>query len=140
MNSSAKSSRATSAPTEQPPFPTGQRRVVICGSMKCYNLMCELRELLYARGVSALTPEEESDLHTSLSAAQFEEFKRRVSFAYLKKIRDPRTMAILAVNPERHGIPNYLGANTFAEIAVAFAQSKRVFLYCAIPENYQDEL
>jgi len=69
-----------------------------------------------------------------------EEFKRRVSFAYLKKIRHPSTFAVLAVNLDRHGIPNYIGPNTFAEITVAFAQSKRIYLYQGMPEAYVDEL
>lgn len=37
-------------------------------------------------------------------------------------------------------IPNYIGANTFAEIAIAFYFGKKVFLLNDIYEPYSDEL
>jgi hypothetical protein len=43
--------------------------------------------------------------------------------------------AILVINLERHGIKNYIGGNTFAEIMVAFYLNKKIFLLNPIPDD-----
>ncbi|HEY3782162.1 MAG TPA: hypothetical protein VGL56_13850 [Fimbriimonadaceae bacterium] len=108
--------------------------------MSAYANMVTLSRLLLREGVHCILPASEDSIHASLSQSEYQEFKRRVSFSYLTKIRDPRTFALLAVNMDKHGIDDYIGANTFAEIAVAFAQRKRVYLLQDIPEGYEDEL
>lgn len=116
------------------------RRIVLSGSMGVYGGILDVATCLSSRQIPTIVPESEDDSVRRLSFDAFEEFKRKVSFAYLRKIRDPRTFGVLAVNLNRHGIPNYIGPNTFAEIAVAFAQSKRIYLYQGMPEAYVDEL
>jgi hypothetical protein len=117
-----------------------RRRVVLIGSMGVYHEISEISRQLMSFGINTVIPEEENDLVHQLPPSEFEQFKRRVSFSYLRKIRDPRTYCVLAVNLDRHGILNYIGPNTFAEIAVAFAQSKRIYLIQGIPDAYIDEL
>lgn len=116
------------------------RRIVVSGSMGVYGSILEVATSLASLQIPAVVPESEDDSVRQMPFDAFEEFKRRVSFAYLKKIRHPSTFAVLAVNLDRHGIPNYIGPNTFAEITVAFAQSKRIYLYQGMPEAYVDEL
>lgn len=116
------------------------RRIVLIGSMSVYSTIVDLAGELANWEIQTVIPEAENEAVQRLSLQEFEQFKRRVSFAHLKKIRDPRTYAVLAINPDRHGIMNYVGPNTFAEIAVAFAQSKRIYLYQGMPEAYADEL
>jgi len=116
------------------------RRIVLIGSMSVYNEIIDCAAKLKALDIQTIVPEPEDIAIQQLSQADFEDFKRRVSFAYLRKIRDPRTYCVLAVNSDRHGIMNYVGPNTFAEIAVAFAQSKRIYLFQGTPEAYVDEL
>lgn len=116
------------------------RRVVLIGSMGVYGEIVECARLLSAAGIETIVPEQEDLEVQRLSTAAFENFKRKVSFAYLKKIRHPRTYCVLAVNLDRHGIMNYVGPNTFAEIAVAFAQSKKIYLLQGVPDAYSDEL
>jgi hypothetical protein len=53
---------------------------------------------------------------------------------------DPRTFAVLAINADKHGIRDYIGPNTFAEVAVAFSQGKRIYLLQDVPQNLEDEL
>lgn len=120
--------------------PRTNRRVVIIGSMSVYDRMTAIANELHAAGIQTVVPEAEGEAIRQMSLFDFEQFKRRVSFAYLRKIRDPRTYCVLAVNLDRHGILNYIGPNTFAEIAVAFAQSKRIYLYQGMPDAYIDEL
>lgn len=116
------------------------RRIVLIGSMGVYPDLLDCARLLDSEGIKTVVPELEDEVVQQLSLFEFEAFKRRVSFAYLRKIRDPRTYGVLAVNLDRHGILNYIGPNTFAEIAVAFAQSKKVYLLQGVPESYRDEL
>jgi len=52
---------------------------------------------------------------------------------HFDKVRD--SDAILVVNLERHGIKNYIGGNTFAEIMVAFYLNKKIFLLNSIPTD-----
>ncbi|MGC9309830.1 MAG: MazG nucleotide pyrophosphohydrolase domain-containing protein [Candidatus Nanoarchaeia archaeon] len=50
--------------------------------------------------------------------------------------------AILVLNFEKKGIPNYIGGNTLMEIGFAHANHKKVFLLNPLPENvsYLDEI
>lgn len=50
--------------------------------------------------------------------------------------------ALLVINVERHGIPNYIGGNTLFEIAAGYFSDKKIFLYNPIPEIpiYKTEL
>lgn len=121
-------------------IPNQKRRLVICGSMSAYSLMLKVQDCLRAQDIATIVPEPEDEHTSTLSQESFESFKRNVSSAYLRKIRDPDTYGILAVNPDKHDIRDYIGPNTFAEIAVAFAQSKKLFLYYGLPEVYTDEL
>lgn len=116
------------------------KRIVICGSMSFYGDMLRSQKLLFDAGIPAIIPPADDDLLLNMSGYQFNEYKRKTSFQYLKKIRDPRTLGILAVNLDKHNILNYVGPNTFAEIAIAFAQRKGIYLLSGIPDIYEDEL
>jgi hypothetical protein len=116
------------------------RRIVLIGSMGVYHQMLDIASQLGAVGIQTVVPDAEVESVRQMALFEFEDFKRRVSFAHLRRIRDPRTYCVLAVNPDRYGILNYLGPNTFAEIAVAFAQSKKIYLLQGAPEAYLDEL
>lgn len=116
------------------------RRIVLCGSMGAYAEILAVSSQLNVFQVPTVVPEPEDEGVLRLSTEAYERFKRQISFLYLKKVRDPRTFAVLAINVDRHGIPDYIGPNTFAEIVVAFAQSKRIYLLQGIPDAYVDEL
>lgn len=115
-------------------------RIALCGSMSVYPCILDQQSCLANLDVRTIVPDPEDDVAEDLGPREFDEFKRRVAFAYLRKIRDPRTFAVLAVNCDNHGIPNYIGPNTFAEIAVAFAQGKKIYVFQQIPAVYEDEL
>lgn len=46
----------------------------------------------------------------------------------------------MVVNATKNGIDNYIGPNSFAEIAFGFYFNKRVYLLNDIYEPYKDEL
>ena len=117
-----------------------KQRIVICGSMSFYGDMLEIQNSLRENGIPSIVPVADEQYYSNLSDESFAAFKCKVSFQYLRKIRSPETIAILAVNRDKHGIHDYIGPNTFAEIAVAFAQSKRIFLLQGMPQAYEDEL
>jgi len=49
--------------------------------------------------------------------------------------------AILVLNFEKNGQPNYIGGATFLEIYTAWRRNKKIFLYNPFPENnFTDEL
>ena len=49
--------------------------------------------------------------------------------------------AVLVLNLEKHGQPNYIGGATFLEIYMAWRMNKKIFLYNPIPDNLlKDEL
>lgn len=110
------------------------RTVVICGSMKNLELMTRIGEILEHSGLDVITPE--PDEHTALSTAK----KRDASRRHMSHIRSRHTAAILVVNVDRPEAHNYVGPNSFAEISVAFADDRRVFLLQGMPDCYADEL
>lgn len=126
------------------PTPRGEtlpsRRVIVCGSMSKYEEMVECARLLESTGVSCIIPEKEGPDIQTLTSKQFELFKRKVSSDYLAKIRSTYTFGVLVVNTEKKGLRNYIGANAFAEIAVAFNARKRIYLLEDIYDVYADEL
>lgn len=49
--------------------------------------------------------------------------------------------AILVLNFQKNGQPNYIGGATFLEIYKAWEMNKKLFLYNSIPDNlFKDEL
>lgn len=117
-----------------------RRRIVICGSMAHYDRMLTCQRELEAAGIYSIVPVEEGERVRSMSPEQFSDFKRVVSRKWLTEIRRQATFGVLAVNLEKHGEPNYIGANTFAEIAIAFNAKKAIYLLRDHYEVYRDEL
>lgn len=113
-------------------------KIVICGSMRFYKEMGEWQEKLEKRGFEVLTPtlfdfhkirDEEGDLK------RFEEYKRIETKKHFDKVRDAD--AILILNYDKDGKINYIGGNTFAEVAYAIAlnycHGKKIKIYTVNP-------
>jgi hypothetical protein len=66
--------------------------------------------------------------------------KREASRRHMQQIRNPETAAVLVVNVDRPGAHDYIGPNALAEIGVAFADERKVFLLQGMPKPYEDEL
>jgi hypothetical protein len=115
-------------------------RLVICGSMSFYEDMLSIQLALLNDGIDSIIPVSEGDDIRNLSKQDFLAFKRRVSRHYMQEIASPQTSAILVANIDKHGKKDYIGPNTFAEIAVAFLHDKKIFLLQDIPDFYRDEL
>lgn len=107
--------------------------------MSALPVMVEVRDALQRANVPSVAPPAD----TASDAAPEEtvrERKRLASLAHIRKIFDRSTHAVLVVNIDKYGQRDYIGPNAFAEIAIAFAHGRRVYLYQGIPEQYADEL
>lgn len=106
------------------------KNIILCGSMKVIDKILEIAETLEKDGYNVLIPREcFEDLDKALAS--------RIHF---DKICDSNNEIVLVVNATKNGIDNYIGPNSFAEIAFGFYFNKRVYLLNDIYEPYKDEL
>ncbi|WP_410595665.1 hypothetical protein [Amycolatopsis sp. lyj-23] len=113
--------------------------VVICGSMKSLDLMSRIASVIEDAGVQVVIPSPDN-FHADSSAEVRNSRKRKASRDHMNKIRSEDTAAILVVNVHRPDAANYIGPNSFAEISVAFADDRKVFLLHGMPDAYLEEL
>jgi hypothetical protein len=109
--------------------------------MSFYSDMIKQARLLNDAGIDTVIPESDDPFINSISEDDFQDVKLNASMRHIRKIRDhEKTFGILVLNLDKHGIANYIGPNTFAEIAVALAHYKKIYLFQGIPIFYRDEL
>ena len=106
------------------------KRIVLCGSRKFKDNIIELGKYLENKGYEVIVPKE---FFVSMS-------KKEHAMLHFSEISKERTDCILVVNEDKEDIKNYIGPNSFAEIAMAFYHGKKVFLKNDIYTPYQDEL
>ena len=109
-------------------------KIVVSGSMLFYNAMIECAKVLEGYNFNVTLPQEDKDLFYK------DEYKKEASRLHFCKIADPSTDSILVLNKRKNGIDNYIGANTFAEVALAFYFNKKIFLLNDYYDIYKDEL
>lgn len=126
-----------------------KKRVVICGSMRFVEEMKAWRSQLESQDYEVYVPtlfdfhkvrDEEGDLE------KFEAIKRRETKNHFEKVG--LADILLVLNYDKDGRKNYIGGNTFAEIAYAVAlnlcHGKSIELYTVnpLPEDvpYYEEL
>ena len=114
------------------------RNIVLCGSMTFIENMKGLSSTLSKLGLFPIIPEE--DKWNEIRDKNINEYKRKVSRDHFDKVSDKDTFAILVVNENKNNIDNYIGANTFAEIALAFYSEKEIFILNGLYQPYEDEL
>jgi hypothetical protein len=102
--------------------------------------MTRLQHALNLLGVPALTPDDVDNRFDFQEPDQCLQVKRSVSLSHMRKVQSPITYAVLVANFDKHGIEGYVGPNTFAEVAVAFAMHKTIYLLNVTPRQYADEL
>jgi len=114
------------------------KKIVICGSMSLIEKMKDIASKLNLMGYATIFPAEED--WSIIPPEKTSEFKRKVSMQHFSEIAKEDTHAILVVNDTKKGICNYIGANSFAEIALAFYFGKKIFLLNDVYSPYEDEL
>ena len=105
-------------------------RIVLCGSMKLKERIFEVERYLKNKGYEVVTQKEFRAEMTKADASKL----------HFDEITNEKTDIVLAINETKNGIENYIGPNTFAEIAMAFYFNKKIYLLNDIYEPYKDEL
>lgn len=116
--------------------------ITICASSKFAKQMVETKKILEKKGYRVLLPE----MAESFANGRFnlDDFKDNRTNAVFKKkynlIRKhfeevKKGDAILVLNYDRKGIKNYIGGNTFAEMAIAYYLGKPIYLLNPVPEQ-----
>ena len=108
----------------------GMKNIVLCGSMKVKDQILSVADDLKKRGYNVLLPVECMEGKP----------KEIASRAHFRRIVDSKNESILVVNASKNGINNYIGPNSFAEIAFGFYFKKDVYLLNDYYEPYRDEL
>ena len=98
------------------------KNIVLCGSMKVKDKIFEVEEQLKELGYNVLMPEE----------CLRGEPKVIASRAHFDRITNPDNEYILIVNATKNGIENYVGPNSFAEIAFGFYNKKNPSIHNTI--------
>ncbi len=106
------------------------KNIVLCGSMKVKDKIIEISLELEKMGYNVLLPVECMNGLDKIIASR----------THFDRISNPENDTILIVNETKNGIENYIGPNSFAEIAFGFYFNKRIFLLNNIYEPYKDEL
>lgn len=107
-----------------------KRTVVLCGSMKVKDELLKIKDELEKKNYEVLLPIE------CMQGLP----KEIASRAHFNRIQDKKTDIVLIVNATKNGIENYIGPNSFAEIAFAFYFKKNIYLLNDIYEPYKDEI
>ena len=106
------------------------KNIVLCGSMKIKEEIFKVKEELEKKGFNVLIPEE----------AIVDMPKEEASRLHFNKVIDPANEYVLVVNATKRGVENYIGPNSFCEIAFGFYYKKKVYLLNDVYEPYKDEL
>lgn len=120
-------------------------KIVICGSMRLPKKMLEIKERLVKLGHFVVLPahtEEYAMLDTS-DHMHNESVKNKINDdlirRYFNEIRE--NDAVLVINDELKGVPNYIGGNSFLEMGFAHILNKKIYLLNGLPEmSCNDEI
>lgn len=109
--------------------------ITICGSISFFNQMLELKNELEQLRHHVETPDLEglNTNHSELSEQEHDDLKRSFINAHLEKIR--QSDAILIANYTKNGQENYIGANTFLEMGMAYALGKKIYILYDMPHQ-----
>lgn len=116
------------------------RRICLCGSMSVLTRMLEIKDILESKGMVTETPSlDEPKDYSTLSETDRAPIKNEMIRRHLERIK--KSDAILVVNETTKGIENYIGANSFLEMGIAFALEKPILLLNPVPQQpNRDEL
>ena len=118
-------------------------RIAICGSIKFYRDMLNVKKKLEEFGYEVLMPVKAKGVdYWSEDNNGRVEAKKKFKFIdeHLDKIE--RSDAVLVVNVTKKDIKNYIGANTFLEMGFAYYRKKKIYTLNPLPNQayIKDEL
>ncbi len=109
--------------------------ITICGSMKFITEIKQLRIKLEEAGFKVLSPHDhESDSgYSQLNEQERADRKNFFIDEHIDKIKC--SDATLVANYTKNDVGNYIGANTFMEMAFAYILGKKIFILNTLPEQ-----
>ena len=119
-------------------------KIFIVCSKYIYEKIPPIKESLEKSGHIVTTPNSFHDPFKEeemkkVGAEEHKEWKSGMLRLQKQKVLD--NDAVLVLNMEKNGMPNYIGGATFIEIYQAFDSGKKIFFYNPLPENFlTDEL
>lgn len=120
-------------------------KIVVCGSMTFAKEMAAAEKKLVEHGHEVVLPRftrEYAEMKT-LDQIHSESAVNKIKYGFIRYYWEEikKGDAILVLNSERHGVPNYIGGNSLLEMGFAHVLSKKIFLLNPIPEmGYKDEI
>lgn len=120
-------------------------KITICGSMKLSKKMLEIKNELELFGHDVIVPRytEEYAKMDSLDHVSQESANNKINHDLIRDYYNEigKSDAVLIVNEELKGVKDYVGGNSFLEMAFGHVLNKKVFLLNNIPEmSYTDEI
>jgi nucleoside 2-deoxyribosyltransferase len=110
--------------------------ITICGSIKFYDEMLDVKSKLEAAGHDVLMPiKAEGVDYWSEDNTSRVEAKKKFGFISEHMDKIDKSDAILVVNITKGDMENYIGANTFLEMGFAYYRNKTVYLLNGIPDQ-----
>ncbi|KUK77731.1 MAG: hypothetical protein XD93_0129 [candidate division WS6 bacterium 34_10] len=118
-------------------------KIAIVASMKFPKQMVNTSKYLMQHGHTTILPvgvEKHIDNHALKKEEDSNtKIKGDLIRGYYKKIED--SDALLVLNYDKNGLPNYIGGNTFIEMAFACVLNKPIYLLNPIPDiSYTSEI
>ncbi|MEF2176100.1 MAG: hypothetical protein V3575_06505 [Candidatus Absconditabacteria bacterium] len=120
-------------------------KIVICGSMSSSELMAQIGEKLESKSFEVILPKHTKEYASGIMKLENSKestenkIKDNLIKDYFNKIA--QSDAVLIVNVPKNNIPNYIGGNSFLEMAFAHVLDKKIYLLNPIPDMiYTDEI
>ena len=118
--------------------------IVICSSANFYRQAFEIKTQLEAAGLKVGIPDtaermrQSGDFNVDHYKTWFNDashYHKKAAYmrAHFKKIEEGD--AVLVLNYEKHGVPNYIGGNVLMEMSLAFHLNKPIYILNEIPEG-----
>ena|SRR3989344_9429520 len=119
-------------------------KIFVCTSRHLYNKAQPIIDTLTEKGHEVTLPNNFDDFgrENRMKSEQPEEYPQWKAEMFRKQSKKVAANdAILVLNFEKDGKPNYIGGATFLEIFKAWELGKKIYFYNPIPENIlTDEL
>ncbi len=119
-------------------------KIFIACSKYFYHKISPLKKLLEEKGHKITLPNsyeepfKEEDMK-KVSKEEHIKFKQKMMRLHEPEIN--QNDAVLVLNFEKKGIPNYIGGGTFMEIIKAWELNKKIFFFNPLPKcSFTDEL
>ncbi|MDO8555934.1 MAG: hypothetical protein Q7R96_02050, partial [Nanoarchaeota archaeon] len=119
-------------------------RIFVCASKHMYGKLPPVIAALESRGHVVTLPNSyydplKEEVMKTVGAVDHALWKGEMLRA--QKVKVAANDAVLVMNFEKNGVPNYIGGATFLEVYMAFDLGKPVYLWNPLPDgSLQDEL